>query len=132
LVEWHYEENFSLSSFAYPPKPNFLDLLSQIDRQPGVIGSLMVGYDGKLIAHSLKKETDAEPLGVCALGMFQNSETAIRKMGRMQVHQIVSKTDLGHIVIANCGNGLLVTLSNDLPLDGLILLMRSITLLIAS
>ncbi len=121
-----------MSSFPHRENQNLLALLSQLDSQPGVLGSLLVGYDGKLIAQNMKKGDDAEPLGTMALTIYLDTVTAMQKLGQKSVHQIVSKTSRGHIVIANFGNGLLVTLSNNLSRDGLIMLMRSITTLVAT
>jgi predicted regulator of Ras-like GTPase activity (Roadblock/LC7/MglB family) len=121
-----------VSSFPHREHQNLLALLSQLDSQPGVLGSLLVGYDGKLIAQHMKNGDDAEPLGTMALAMYLNTMTAIQKLGQKSVHQIVSKTSRGHIVIANFGNGLLVTLSNNISLDALIMLMRSVTSLVAT
>jgi predicted regulator of Ras-like GTPase activity (Roadblock/LC7/MglB family) len=121
-----------VSSFPHRENQNLLALLSQLDSQPGVLGSLLVGYDGKLIAQNMKKGDDAEPLGTMALTIYLDTVTAMQKLGQKSVHQIVSKTSRGHIVIANFGNGLLVTLSNNLSRDGLIMLMRSITTLVAT
>lgn len=105
-------------------------LLHHIAGQNAVVGSVIVGHDGLLIANTMPPEMDAESVGVWALGVYMNTQHVVRKMGQNIVHQIVSKTPKGYLVIADFGGGLLVVLSDGKDTDTLIPLMRSITQLI--
>lgn len=105
-------------------------LLHHIAGQNAVVGSVIVGHDGLLIANTMPPEMDAESVGVWALGVYMNTQHVVRKMGQNTVHQIVSKTPKGYLVIADFGGGLLVVLSDGKDTDTLIPLMRSITQLI--
>jgi predicted regulator of Ras-like GTPase activity (Roadblock/LC7/MglB family) len=95
-----------------------------------VIGSVIVGHDGLLIANTMPPEIEAESAGVWALGVYMNTAHVVKKMGQNRVHQIVSKTPKGYLVIADFGGGLLVVLSDGKDTDTLIPLMRSITQLV--
>jgi predicted regulator of Ras-like GTPase activity (Roadblock/LC7/MglB family) len=106
-------------------------LLQHIGAQEQVVGSVIVGHDGLLIANTMPNDIDAESIGVWALGVYMNTEHVIKKMGQDRVHQIVSKTPKGYLVIADFGGGLLVTVSDGKDTDTLIPLMRSITQLVA-
>ncbi len=106
-------------------------LLHLIGQQEGVIGSVIVGHDGLLIANVMPADVDAESVGQWALGIYMNTATSIKKIGQDRVHQIVGKTPRGYIVIADFGGGLLVTMSNGQDTDALIPLMRSITQLVS-
>jgi predicted regulator of Ras-like GTPase activity (Roadblock/LC7/MglB family) len=106
-------------------------LLQHIGMQDKVVGSVIVGHDGLLIANTMPSDIDAESIGVWALGVYMNTEHVIRKMGQDRVHQIVSRTPKGYLVIADFGGGLLVTVSDGKDTDTLIPLMRSITQLVA-
>jgi predicted regulator of Ras-like GTPase activity (Roadblock/LC7/MglB family) len=106
-------------------------LLQHIGTQETVIGSVIVGHDGLLIANTMPPDIDAESIGVWALGLYMSTEMVIKKMGQDRVHQIVSRTPKGYVVIADFGGGLLVTVSDGTDTDSLIPLMRSITQLVA-
>lgn len=105
-------------------------LLNHIGAQEQVVGSVIVGHDGLLIANSMTGDLDAESIGVWALGVYMSTEQVIKKMGQDRVHQIVSRTPRGYVVIADFGGGLLVTVSDGKDTDSLIPLMRSITQLV--
>ncbi len=106
-------------------------LLHHIGTQETVVGSVIVGHDGLLIANTMPPDIDAESIGVWALGVYMSTEMVIKKMGQDRVHQIVSRTPKGYVVIADFGGGLLVTVSDGKDTDTLIPLMRSITQLVA-
>jgi len=107
-------------------------LLSHIGAQVGVLGSVIVGHDGILIANSMPQEIDPESIGVWALGVYINTDNVIKKMGHKHIHQVVAKTPRGYLIIADFGGGILVTLTEGAETEKLIPLMRSITQLVAS
>ena len=106
-------------------------LLEHIATQAGVIGSVIVGHDGILIANSLPKELDPESIGILSLAIYVNTTNISKKMGHNHLHQLVSRTHLGYVVVADFGGGILVTVSNGQETEKLIPLMRSITQLVA-
>jgi predicted regulator of Ras-like GTPase activity (Roadblock/LC7/MglB family) len=106
-------------------------LLQHIGQQRSVIGSVIIGHDGLLIANTLPPDFDAESMGQFALGIYMNTSTSVTKLGHDHVHQFVGRTPRGYIVIADFGGGLLVTISEGSETDSLIPLMRSITQLVA-
>lgn len=106
-------------------------LLNHIGSQEMVVGSVIVGHDGLLIANTMRDDLDAESIGVWALGIYMSTDQVVKKMGQDHVHQIVSRTPRGYVVIADFGGGILVTVSDGKDTDSLIPLMRSITQLVA-
>lgn len=109
----------------------FRELLSHISSQRGVQGSVIVGYDGLVFAHNLPDELNPASIGVLALAIFSNVGST-KGMGYNKLHQLVCRTQSGYVVIADFGNGFLVSLSNISEAKNLIPLMRTITQLIAS
>jgi len=107
-------------------------LLQSVGSQPKVLGSVIIGKDGLLIANTMPAEIDGEQLGVWALAVYMNTQNAARKLGNERVYQIVLKTPRGYLVIADFGSGLLVTVSDARETDALVPLMRTITQLVAS
>ena len=106
-------------------------LLQHIGMQPGVVGSVIVGHDGILIASNLPKEFDPEAVGVWSLGIYVNTTGVSKRMGHNHLHQLVARSQQGYLVIADFGGGILVTVSDGQETDKLIPLMRSITQLVA-
>jgi len=107
------------------------NLLAHIQQQPGVVGSVIVGHDGILIANSMPQDLESESIGIWALGVYLNTDTVIKKMGHKHVHQAVCRTPRGYLIIADFGGGILVTLSDGPETEKLIPLMRSITQLVS-
>lgn len=103
-------------------------LLSEIGSLKGVIGCLIVGHDGLLIANTFPEKFDAEQIGVWSLGEYMNTEHVMKKMGHERIHQIVNRTKSGYIVVADFGSGLIVVMIDD---DELIPVMRKITDLVS-
>jgi predicted regulator of Ras-like GTPase activity (Roadblock/LC7/MglB family) len=106
-------------------------LLNHIATQPGVVGSVIVGHDGILIASNLPPEVDPESVGIWSLGIYVNTLNSTKKLGHNHLHQLVARSRMGYLVVADFGGGILVTVSNGQETDKLIPLMRSITQLVA-
>lgn len=107
-------------------------LLHHIGGTPDVVGSIIIGHDGLLIANTMPQDVEADSIGIWALAVYMNTETAIKKIGHNRVHQVVARTPRGFLVIADFGGGLLVTLSDGRDTDALIPLMRSITQVVSN
>ena len=105
-------------------------LLQEVKNQPGALGSVIVGHDGLLIAEDLPEELDSESIGVWALGMYLNTDNVVKKMGHERTRQLITKTPMGYLVIADFGGGIIVSLSEGQATDKLIPLLRSIASLI--
>jgi predicted regulator of Ras-like GTPase activity (Roadblock/LC7/MglB family) len=107
-------------------------LLQHISTLPYVVGSVIVGHDGILIANNMPKELDAESIGIWSLAIYVGTTNAIKKIGgHNHLHQLVGTSPQGYLVIADFGGGILVTVSNGTGTDKLIPLMRTITQLVA-
>lgn len=105
-------------------------LLLEIGQVAGVIGCLVVGHDGLLIANSLPDEIDAESIGVWSLGVYMNTDHVMKKLGHERVHQIVNRTPRGFVAIADFGGGLLVVVAEG-EVAKVIPIMRKITDLVS-
>lgn len=118
-------------TLALEASKNLQSLLLEMSTVNGVIGCLVVGHDGLLIANSLPVETDAEAIGVWALGEYMNTEHVMKKMGHERIHQIVNRTRRGYVVVADFGSALLVSVTEFNDPEKLIPLMRKITDLVS-
>ncbi len=106
-------------------------ILLEIGSAYGVIGCLVVGHDGLLIANTMPEEVDAESIGVWSLGEYMNTQHVMKKLGHERVHQIVNRTPRGYVVVADFGGGLLVSVTEFKDAENLIPLMRKITDLVS-
>lgn len=106
-------------------------LLHTIGQQSGVVGSVIVGHDGILIANTMPQTVDPESVGVWALGIYLNTDGVVKKMGHNHIHQVVCRTPIGYLIIADFGGGILVTVTEGSQTELLMPLMRSITQLVA-
>ncbi len=106
-------------------------LLHTIGQQASVVGSVIVGHDGILIANTMPKNIDPESIGVWALGIYLNTDGVLKRLGHDHIHQVVARTPLGYLIIADFGGGILVTVTEGSQTELLMPLMRSITQLVA-
>ena len=76
-----------------PPRPTTAGLgesggqshvpdISTLKKYKGVLGSLVIGHDGALIASDFQIDVEEESIGVWALGVFMNTEHVVKKMGQ--------------------------------------------------
>jgi len=94
-------------------KSELTQLLQHIARQKDVVGCLLIGHDGLLIASLLPPSFDAESIGLFALGIYMNTSTTATKIGHEHITQIVAKTSRGYVVISDVGGSLLTIISDD-------------------
>ncbi len=106
---------------------NLKKMLEHIQTQAQVIGSVLVGMDGFLYSNTLPREIDAESFGVWALGIFMNTSNVVKQLQFNKVKHIISKTQLGYLIIADCKDVILVTVSNGSDTSTLMPLMKTIT-----
>ncbi|MDR3616116.1 MAG: roadblock/LC7 domain-containing protein [Candidatus Obscuribacterales bacterium] len=103
-------DNLQLTDEA---KSELTQLLRHITQQKEVVGCLLIGHDGLLIANLLPPSFDAESIGLFVLGIYMNTSTTATKMGHEHITQIVAKTSRGYVVIGDFGGGLLIIISDD-------------------
>ena len=109
---------------------NLRGMLERIQTQAQVVGSVLVGMDGFLYSNTMPNDIDAESFGVWALGLFMNTSNVIKQLQFNKVKHIISKTKLGYLIIADCKDVILVTVSNGNDTQALMPLMKTITSLL--
>jgi predicted regulator of Ras-like GTPase activity (Roadblock/LC7/MglB family) len=107
-------------------------LLQRIHGVNGVVGSVIVGHDGIVVSTDLPDEFDSDSIAVWSLGIYLNTDNAIKKMGRNSVSKVVAQTTKGHLTITDFGAGILATLTNDPSRDSLIGVMNVINELVST
>lgn len=127
IKEMAEKSDIQLQTLALEASKDLQTLLKEIDTIKGVIGCVIVGHDGLLIANSMPEEIDAESIGIWSMGEYMNTEHVMKKLGHERIHQIVNRTPRGYVVVADFGSGLLVTVTEWRDVENLIPLMRKIT-----
>ncbi|HEY9676934.1 MAG TPA: roadblock/LC7 domain-containing protein [Drouetiella sp.] len=102
------------------------DCLSPIQKQEGVAGCVIVGYDGIVITSTLPPEADKDAFSAWALFTYINSHELVRVVGHNRIRQLVSKTARGYLLLADFGQGLLVAVSDNAATEAIVPLMKSV------
>lgn len=99
-------------------------LLHKIDGYDGVIGSLIVGHDGLVIASTLKTGIDKEVMGAMCHAMHSHLDVATKKLAQGKLHQAIFLSPNAQLtVLTSVAVGILAVLSDETKpdqLDGLL------------
>lgn len=101
-------------------------VLKSLEEYDGVIGSVIVGYDGLTLASTLPASLDTELISAWALMSYISTCEVSNSIDYGRVYQIASRTSTGYVLLADFGQALLVTLCNSPTSDGLVPLMRRV------
>ena len=102
------------------------ECLDRLGSDPFVAGSIVIGYDGLLLAKALGQGMDAETMTSFTLATYISSVDIARKMGHTKVRQLVSQTEHGYVIFADFGHGILVTVTNKGNTDSLLPLLDKV------
>lgn len=94
---------------------SFDDLLSEVNEVPGMIGTLIVGNDGLVIANTMPEDIDREIVGALTSSIYLNLDVQVKQMQRGSMRRLVIKTDQGHTVLSTLEMGTLVAFSDASP-----------------
>jgi hypothetical protein len=92
-------------------------LLATIDRTPGVSGSLLVGYDGLIIAFTLPPTVDRDFLAAQACAMFTATGQQTERLERGELRRMVLETSTGAMLMQAADMGILVVVSDGQAID---------------
>ena len=94
---------------------NLLQLLGQ---HKAIAGSILLAPDGTLISSRLREGSDSQLLSIWSMCSYLNAQAACRAFGHNTVNQIVSRSEMGYVILAKVQKLMLVTLvdgqQNDL------------------
>jgi predicted regulator of Ras-like GTPase activity (Roadblock/LC7/MglB family) len=101
--------------------------LACLSQDSAVIGSVMFGNDGFVLADTMPPDFDTESIGVWALGLYMNTENVSKKMGYPRVRHFISRTSCGTFLVADFGDRLVATLSDGKDMETLTRLIGRIS-----
>lgn len=102
------------------------DCLSPIEKLQGVAGCIILGYDGMIIMSSLPEHADKDALSAWALLTYMNTHDLVRVVGHNRLRQFVSRTMSGYLLLADFGQGLLLTVSDNASSEAILPLMKGV------
>jgi len=98
-------------------------LIAQLNGKHGILGCLVVGKDGSVVASSLPPEIDIATIGALSATLFSNNDVSIQRMNRGNLVQMTLLTDQGILhFLESAGHYLVVLTAKDkrINLEGLI------------
>lgn len=98
-------------------------LLGALNGKHGILGCLLVGRDGSVVATSLPPEVDVTMIGALSATLFSNNDVSIQRMNRGNLLQMTLLTDQGILHFYEIAGHFLVVLTSKgqkINLEGLI------------
>jgi predicted regulator of Ras-like GTPase activity (Roadblock/LC7/MglB family) len=98
-------------------------LLTSLNGKHGILGCLLVGRDGSVVASSLPAEVDVGMIGALSATLFSNNDVSIQRMNRGALAQMTLLTDQGILHFYETSGNFLVVLTakgQRINLEGLI------------
>jgi predicted regulator of Ras-like GTPase activity (Roadblock/LC7/MglB family) len=88
-------------------------LLVDINNINGIMGSLIVGKDGLVIANTMPPDIDKDLVGALTSSLFSNLDGQIKKMKKGNLKRLTVETEIGTYVLTEIEMGTLVVFSDE-------------------
>jgi len=86
-------------------------ILADLNKTPGIIGSLISGKDGLPIAHAVPPDIDVELVCAMASAVFGTSERSAGELKQGELDRVMIESGNGKTLIVDAGEGILVVLT---------------------
>ena len=83
-------------------------VLSELNKTPGVTGSMIVGNDGIVIAADLETGFDSETVGALAASITTNIRKSLERLDTSPLEQVTIEADQAKLFFTDAGMGILV------------------------
>ena len=84
------------------------DVLSDLNKTPGITGSMVVGKDGIVIAADLEAGFEGETIGALAASITSNIQKSLDRLETSPPSQVTIEADSAKLFFSDAGLGLLV------------------------
>jgi len=88
-------------------------LLVDINNIDGIMGSIIVGKDGLVIANTMPPEIDKDLVGALTSSLFSNIDIQVKKLKRGPLKRLTVETDIGTYILTEIEMGTLVVFSQE-------------------
>ncbi|MFQ6050838.1 MAG: roadblock/LC7 domain-containing protein [Candidatus Hydrothermarchaeota archaeon] len=87
-------------------------VLSDLTKVDGIVGSLIVGKDGLLIANALPKSMDGDMIGAMSAAIFGTGEKSAERTGQGKLTQAMIEAENGKILVLDVGKAILAVITD--------------------
>lgn len=84
------------------------EVLSELNKTPGVTGSMVVGNDGIVIAADLETGFESETVGALAASITTNIQKSLERLETSPLEQVTVEADDGKLFFTEAEMGILV------------------------
>ena len=103
-----------------------IEILQELNKEVGVIGSLVVTRDGMVVASALGPHLDSDTVGALASNIIIATKKAMSLMGDAQSYRFVLASTHGRLVFEDIGIAYLVCVTHqNIALDQILLAMKT-------
>jgi predicted regulator of Ras-like GTPase activity (Roadblock/LC7/MglB family) len=88
-------------------------LLVDINNIDGIMGSIIVGKDGLVIANTMPNEIDKDLVGALTSSLFSNIDVQVKKLKKGNLKRLTVETAMGTYILTEIEMGTLVVFSNE-------------------
>lgn len=87
-------------------------LQTKIGKEPGVIGSIVMGHDGTVISSSIPEDLNGDEIAAWSFSAHVNSNIACQLLSAIAMYDLVLTGDGKDLIVSDFGGFLLVTLTD--------------------
>ncbi len=88
-------------------------LLVDIDNIDGIMGSIIVGKDGLVIANTMPSQVDKDLVGALTSSLFTNIDGQVKKLKKGNLKRLTVETAIGTYILTEIEMGTLVVFTSD-------------------
>lgn len=83
-------------------------ILSELNKTPGITGSMVVGNDGIVIAADMETGVEGDTVGALAASITQNIQKSLDRLNTSPLSQVTIEADDAKLFFSEAGLGILV------------------------
>ncbi|MCM2271873.1 MAG: roadblock/LC7 domain-containing protein [candidate division Zixibacteria bacterium] len=83
-------------------------ILDELNKTPGITGSMVVGNDGIVIAADMETGFEGETVGALAASITSNIQKSLDRLRTSPLHQVTIEADDAKLFFTDAGLGILV------------------------
>jgi len=96
------------------------EVLSELNKTPGITGSMVVGNDGIVIAANLNTDLEGETVGALAASITTNIQKSLQRLEADPWAQVTIEADEGKLFFSDAKLGILVVTAEKAVNIGLV------------
>lgn len=96
------------------------DILAELNKTTGIIGSMIVGSDGIVIAADLGTNLQEEALGALAASIMGTAQKSMERLKKNPLRQVTVEAEGAKIFLSDVGIGFLVVITEPSVNIGLV------------